>query len=120
MFKKRKQEIMSKFEKSKVLMGPQSANSFGQESLGVKQVRGNGLLILTEHELYFGMYLPKKDFHIPLTLIQCVEIVRSHLYKTKSRDLLKVVFTNDNGQTDSIAWLVRDLEVWVMTLNSKI
>jgi hypothetical protein len=117
MFKKRRKAIMSLFENSEIILGPSSANSFGQESLGVKQVRGNGLLILTEHELFFGMYVPRKDWHIPLKTITIIEIVRSHLYKTKSRDLLKVVFTNKFGKIDSIAWLVGNLEIWIKTLN---
>ena len=120
MFKKRKAEVLKQFEQSNIILGPSSANSFGQESLGVKQVRGNGLLILTDYELYFGMFIPRKDWHIPLKLISKVEVVRSHLYKTKSRDLLKVVYTNENGKQDSIAWLVRDLDSWIIVLKNKI
>ena len=118
MFKKRKAEIMNKFDQSDVVLGPTSANSFGQESLGVKQIRGNGLLILTDYELFFGMYIPKKEWHIPLKMISKIDIVRSHLHKTKSHNLLKVVFTNENGKLDSIAWLVKDLESWIMVLKN--
>lgn len=120
MFKKRKTEILKNFDSSKIILGPSSANSFGQESLGLGQVRGNGILILTNNELFFGMYLPKKDFNIPLNAIAKIDIVKSHLKKTKSRKLLKVHFTNMNGQPDSIAWLINDLDTWVYTLNNKI
>ncbi len=120
MFRKRKTEILNKFDTTKITLGPSSANSFGQESLGLGQVRGNGLLLLTEHELFFGMYLPKKDFLIPLNLITKIEVVRSHLKKTKSRNLLKVHFTNMSGKEDSIAWLISDLDLWVNTLKGKV
>ena len=120
MFKKRKLEIFSKFDERKIILGPASANTFGQESLRVRQLRGNGLLLLTETELYFGMFLPRKDFRIPINLITKIEIAKSHLGKTKFRDLLKVYFTNNTGKEDSIAWLVKDLESWIKTLKSVI
>jgi len=118
MFKKRKAEILNKLSNKTIIFGPSSANSFGQESLGLGQVRGNGLLILTEEELFFGMYLPRKDFLIPTNLITKIDIVKSHLKKAKSRNLLKVHFTNINGNQDSIAWLVIDLDSWINTLKS--
>ncbi len=120
MFKKRKLEILSKFDERTIILGPTNANSFGQESLGLKQVRGNGILILSETELFFGMLIPRKDFLIPLNLINKIDIVKSHLGKTKGRKLLKVFFINKNGKQDSIAWLVNDLETWVRILKNKL
>ena len=120
MFRKRKTEILNKSNSSNIILGPSPANSFGQESLGLGQWRGNGILILTDNELFFGMFLPKKDWNIPLSSITKIDIVKSHLKKTKSRKLLKVHFTNTNGQLDSIAWLVKDLETWVSTLRTRI
>jgi len=119
-FKKRKLEILSKFDERTIILGPTNANSFGQESLGLKQVRGNGILILSETELFFGMLIPRKDFLIPLNLINKIDIVKSHLGKTKGRKLLKVFFINKNGKQDSIAWLVNDLETWVRILKNKL
>ncbi len=120
MFKKRKQQIINKFDNSSLILGPSSANSFRQESLDIGQVRGNGLLILTEEELYFGMYLPRKDFHIPLNLIYEAKTTKGHLGKTKSRKLLKVEFTNIERQSDSLAWLVNDLDTWINSLRNVI
>ena len=120
MFKKRKREIIQNVSNQTIILGPSSSNSFGQESLGLGQVRGNGLLVLTDKELYFGMFLPKKDFHIPSDQIHTVSTPKSHLKKTKSRTLLKIEFTNKEGVMDSIAWLVRELDLWVNTLNNEI
>ena len=120
LFKKRKLEILSRFDKRAIFLGPANANSFGQESLGLKQVRGNGILILTERELFFGMFIPRKDLLIPLNLINKIDIVKSHLGKTKGRKLLKVFFINNNGKQDSIAWLVKDLESWTRMLANKL
>src|SRR5690606_5453294 len=50
-----------------------AASFFGQESLGVAQMRGNGTLILTDADLIFEMWVPKREFRIPLRSIQSLE-----------------------------------------------
>ena len=94
------------------------ANFFGQESLKLKQVRGNGVLILTPSELFFEMWLPKRIFQIPITDIIEIEKTKWHLKKTKSRDLLKIIFTNPTGEIDSAAWLIRDLDMWISDIRN--
>jgi hypothetical protein len=86
------------------------ANFYGQESFGVTQLRGNGILVLTDTELYFKKWLQGREYHIPYAAIQAVETPTSFLGKTNFRPLVKVVFRNDSGQIDSMAWLVRDVE----------
>lgn len=85
------------------------ANFFGQESLGITQVRGNGILRITEDEIYFHMLMPARVFRFPIENITAVETPKSFLGKTKFVPLLKVAFTNDEGSSDSAAWLVSDL-----------
>jgi hypothetical protein len=105
----RTREVLNRFEGTKVLGVKSGANFFGLESLGMAQVRGNGVLVFTERELYFEMWIPKRVFRIPLASIEFVETPRSHLGKTKARPLLKVVFLNERGERDSMAWLVSDV-----------
>ena len=81
-FEHRINEVMEKFKDEKVLGAFGSANFFGQESLGLGQIRGNGVLILTEKELYFEMWSPKK-LHIPINSIQRIGTPTSHLTKTR-------------------------------------
>jgi len=38
--------------------------------------------------------------------------IKSHLRKNKLRPLLKVVFKTDLGETDSAAWLLKDVHHW--------
>lgn len=102
-------------EHTRILTSPM-ANLFGLESAGMKQVRGNGILLLTSSQLYFRMLLPKKEVLIPLRNIVSVETPKSYLGKTKGMKLLKVNFRNDTGASDSAAWLVDHLEEWVETL----
>ncbi len=109
---KRAKEVLNKFEGKKVLGISSNANFFGVESLGAAQLRGNGVLLLTSEEFFFEMWMPKKEFHISISSIINIEVVKSHLGKTKSRPLLKVVFQNVKGETDSAAWLVGNIPHW--------
>jgi hypothetical protein len=104
----RAQAIGKKFPNARLIVP--GANFYGQESKGKMQMRGNGTLALTEEELYFEWLVPRREFRIPLSAIQAVETPSSYLGKTNFRPLLKVVFQNDAGQTDSMAWLVPDVE----------
>jgi hypothetical protein len=89
------------------------ANSFGVESAGKRQVRGNGSLALTEEELVFAQWVPDRIVRIPRASIIEVTTPRSHLGKTMFRKLLKVTWETESGAPDSIALLVRDLDAWV-------
>jgi hypothetical protein len=110
---KRAAEVMAKFEGRKVYGVTSNANFFGQESKGRGQVRGNGVLVLAEGELYFEMWTPKRSLRIPFAFIQGVEQARSHLGKRRSGPpLLKVLFTNEKGQPDSAAWQLGKFEEW--------
>jgi len=112
LFKKRTQEIEEKFVGKNVILTSRGANFFGQESKGLGQVRGNGVLLLTDKELYFGMWTPKKELRIPLVAVKSVETPKSFLGKSVLRKLLKVVFENDLGDIDAAAWYVKDLNTW--------
>jgi len=106
--------------REKIILKSKGANFFGQESKGVAQIRGNGTLILYETFLYFKQFITKKEILIPIKNIKTIEITKSHLKKTKFRPLLKVIYTNDMGKEDSVAWLVNKLDLWVSTLEQKL
>ena len=114
--KVRSAEVLSKFEGQELLGCTSNANFFGIESAGLGQVRGNGVLLLTKEELYFEMWIPRKEIRIPVQSIVEVKSVRSHLMKSKGIPLLKVVFTNPKGLRDSCAWAVANLEIWLVAL----
>ncbi|MFX0164617.1 MAG: hypothetical protein ACFFAG_11495 [Promethearchaeota archaeon] len=112
LFRKRINEIHKKYKDEDVLIKDDSSNFFGQELLGLGKIRGNGVLLLTEEELFFGMWKPKKKILIPVKSIIEIKNPKSHMYRSVLRPLLNVIFTNEKGVTDSIAWYVRDLEKW--------
>ena len=67
MFRKRSNEILAKLEGRETIRTSVGANFFGQESLKLRQVRGNGVLVLTPEELYFEMWMPKRVCQIPIS-----------------------------------------------------
>lgn len=101
-----------------LLLEEAGANSFGVESGGPWQVRGNGNLALTEDELLFAQWAPDRLLRIPRRSIVAASTTKSHLGKTIGRPLLQVSWTRENGDHDSIALWVRDPERWIATLSS--
>ncbi len=81
-------------EHVRILTSPM-ANLFGVQSGGMKQIRGNGILLLTASQIYFRMLLPRRELLVPLRSVTSVETPKSFLGKTKGRKLLKVDFRND-------------------------
>jgi len=99
------------------LIRSDDANSLGVESEGPWQVRGNGTLALTSEELLFAQWLPDRLLPIPRRSIVEVTTTRAHLGKTIGRNLLKVVWTPEIEDRDSIALWVKDPEWWIEALN---
>ena len=101
--------------KSIILREP-SANFFGVRSKGMGQVRGNGVLTLTDKRLHFLLWTPEREISIDLLSIRSTETPRSFLGRTKLAPLLQVNFTNERGEDDAAAWLVADLRAWTVAL----
>lgn len=118
LFQKRIIEILNKFKDKNIILSLNNANFFGQQSRKSTQVRGNGVLILTAEDLYFEMWRPKKILQIPISSVLKIEITKSFLHKSVFRKLLKVVFTNQEGEEDAAAWWVTSLDKWIEELES--
>ena len=103
--------IAAHYGSDEILMKDLKANSFGLESAGVWQVRGNGGLVLSAKYLHFFMFLPKRDFRVPLDSITELTFTKSHLGKATIYDLLKVRF-NVEDKSDSIALYLTDPTAW--------
>jgi hypothetical protein len=103
--------IAAHYGPDEILMKDLMANSFGLESAGVWQVRGNGSLVLTPECLHFFMFLPKRDLRVPLDAITELTFTKSHLGKATMFDLLKVRFSVED-KSDSIAWYLTNPAAW--------
>ena len=73
-------------------------------------------MILSAEDLYFEMWIPKKILQIPISSVLNIEITKSFLHKSAFRKLLKVVFTNQEGEEDAAAWWVTSLDKWTKEL----
>ena len=120
MFRKKTSRILEKYAPLGIVKSSVGANFFGQESLGVKQIRGNGVLLLTSEELIFELWLPNRILRIPISNIRSIEETKWHLKKTKGVKLLKVVFTNEKYTEDSAAWWVTERDQWTQLLKNLI
>jgi hypothetical protein len=105
-------EVKARLGADRILLMEDGANSFGVESGGRWQIRGNGCLAATADEIMFLLWWPRREVRIPRHAVTGLERARSHLGKTVGHELLRVRFTNDEGRPDSIAWWVRDLPRW--------
>ena len=103
--------IDARYPATDVLLSETLAQSYGEESKGVTQVRGNGALALTRSEIFFLLYVPERELRIPVASIQDVTHPRSHLGKSGGARLLHVRWTRD-GASDAIAWRVPDPDAW--------
>ncbi len=109
--------IYAKYQLQDAIIVTKNANFFGQKSLSYRQIRGNGVLALTSDKLFFEMWLPKKGIEIPIKRITNIDNPIQFLGKTELRSLLKVTFINQNGQTDSAAWQISELDHWMNELH---
>ena len=109
---KRAEELFTNYHKDRIIYFSKEVNFFGQKSAGRAQMRGSGSLLLTPDELHFLRWLPKKNIVILLDDIENIERVNSFLGKNKNRELLKVEFTNHQGDKDSAAWLLDNMHAW--------
>lgn len=118
LFRKRIQEAATEAELTlgHPIIVEDGALFFGVRSRGAAQIRGNGYLAMSEHGLYFRMWVGKKKLQIARDRVTGVSTPRSFLGKTVGRELLAISFTNGDGSPDEAAWLVNDLPTWEAAL----
>jgi hypothetical protein len=115
-WKKFSEQITEKYRGYDIRLISNGANFFGLESLGAKQVRGNGILLLIADALIFEQWVPNRTIKISLNQVKEIAVVKSHIGKTKGVPLIKVNFQGTGGISDSAAWWVQDLDKWEHTL----
>jgi len=81
-------------------------------------LRGNGLLILTETDLHFQMWAPKKILKIALGRIEHVNIVKKFAGRRTRIPMLHIVFRIADGELLETAFTVVGAESWVDAIRS--
>lgn len=116
---RKEMEMKKGFNREGFVRSSRGGNFFGSTDKGYAQIRGNGVLILTEEGLHFEMLIPKKRIDIPLSSVIGLETTRSFLGKSRGKKLLRVNHVM-NGQLVSSAWQLKDLDEWIKDINSRI
>jgi len=118
-FAQRLAEADEALEGENVLMKSVQASCFGVLSESKNQVRGDGILALTDKRLVFFMFSPKKTTSIPLDRITTVGTPASFLGKTLVSPLLEVRFKDDAGEDDSVGFWMKEVLSWKAALEGK-
>jgi hypothetical protein len=103
-----KERVAKHCQGAEIVKVDYTAMSFGQESKGKFQGRGNGALILTTKEIIFLRAVMPTELTVPLERVTRFSFVHSHLGKATPYRLLKIEFDGDAGGEDSIALIVKD------------
>lgn len=115
--KKLEKYILSKFNENEIIGATSRANFFGLKSLGSKQIRGNGAIVLTKESLYFIRAAPFKEFIIPIEKVREISLPTSFNGKSIFKKLLCIHYQNDNKE-EAIAWAVRNPEKWKLAIEN--
>jgi hypothetical protein len=97
--------VKHRYPESPLVFAEYTANSFGIESRGALQWRGNGALVMTESELCFFQVLLEGELVIPLEHITKLRLVHKHLGKTTTSSLLRIEFRGEQ-RADAVAFWV--------------
>lgn len=79
------------------------------------QTRGVGSLGLTADALVFVQLVPARTNHVPREAITSATSSRRFMERTSNQDLLVVTWEID-GQSNAVAFVVRDVQAWIQRL----
>lgn len=114
---RRAKEVMSKFQGKQVYAMSSGANFIGQQSKGRGRLRGNGVFVLGDKGIYFEMWVPRRTVSIPYKNVVSVETPTSFMGRFTGIKMLKVVFRNENNETDAVGWSISHVDRYVNLLN---
>jgi len=106
------EDFKKKFAGQNIRLLDKKAVLKAQESNGYSQSQGMGYLVLTDNELYYEMGLLDIIISIPVSSITEVGKANRLLGVGSITTMLKVEFKDNKGNKDSIAVIVKELELW--------
>ncbi|WDE01684.1 hypothetical protein [Thalassomonas actiniarum] len=106
------ERVERKIAGQKVIMPTEHIMLRALESSGYSQASGMGYIALTEDFLYFELILLDLVIAVPTARLQGVEFVRRLKGVSPVRKMLRIMFINENGEDDSIAVNVKEMEHW--------
>ena len=115
---KQANRLLEEYKEENILAYTSAANYIGVESSGYEQLRGNSFLLLTSHFLLLERLAPEKRIMIPLRKIFRVDQVSSFLGRRNLKPILRVAFSNDEGEQDTLGILLRDPDKWEQLIHA--
>ena len=106
------QRVTDKIRGQNILMPIEHVMFRARESSGYSQTSGMGFIVLTDTFLYFELVLLDMIITIPLSNLVGAEFVYRLKGVSPGRKMLRIIFNNENGELDSIAINVKDMEGW--------
>ena len=106
------ERVEGKIKGQKVIMPTEHIMFRALESSGYSQTSGMGYIALTENFLYFELVLLDLVITVPTPRLQGAEFVHRLKGVSPGRKMLRIMFTNENGEDDSIAINVKDMQHW--------
>jgi hypothetical protein len=82
--------------------------------------RGSGVLVITDHMLYFRLWRRDLDLTIPLECIQQVGISARDAQGTRRRPPLQVIYQGADGVSRTASWRVRDPQDHVRIIRDRL
>ncbi len=104
--------IEGKIKGQKVIMPTEHIMFRAVESSGYSQTSGMGYIALTDKYLYFELVLLDLVITVPTRHLKGAEFIRRLKGVSPVRKMLRIVFINENGENDSIAVNVKEMEHW--------
>ena len=107
--------VDKRFDTSEIKLRDDNANFGGIRSLGQSQCKGNGILVLTDNEIFFSQYCcgGEDGIAIPLDKINNVKSESTYLGRTQLGMKHLIIEYQVDGKEDAIGFLLRDLKSWM-------
>jgi len=106
------ERVTQKISGQKIIMPTEHIMFRAVESSGYSQSSGMGYIALTEKFLYFELILLDLVITVPTPMLKGAEFVKRLKGVSPGRKMLRIIYTNKQGEDDSIAINVKDMERW--------
>lgn len=107
-----KKRVADKIKGQEIVMPIEHVMFRARELSGYSQTRGMGFIVLTQAFLYFEFVLLDMIIEIPASKLTGAEFVYRLKGVSPVRKMLRILFNNEQGEPDSIALHVKDMERW--------
>lgn len=107
-----KERVEQKTKGQKVILPTEHIRFRAVESSGYSQADGMGYIALTEEYLYFELVLIDLVITVPTAMLKGAEFVKRLKGMSPGRKMLRIMYINQQGEDDSIAINVKDMEHW--------